>query len=263
MEWSGRTVWITGASSGIGFALARECAARGATIVATARTDSALHRLADSVTSTVHVMPADLSYLDGLALLAERVFEAAARIDVLILNAGMSQRSYAVDTDPVVTRRLFAVNTLAPIELTRLVLPRMVAAGGGVIVPVSSLAGKAGFPLRSTYAATKHALHGYFEAVRAETHDRGIQVTIAVPGFIRTEISRHAVVGDGTPYGRMDENQSGGMSAGACAKRILRAVDAGSLEARPGMGLRGRLAMFLHAVAPRILARTLRAVRPT
>lgn len=263
MEWSGQTVWITGASSGIGEALARECAARGARIVATARTEDALHRLSDTVNAEVHVVPADLSDLDSLPELTERVFRLVERVDVLILNAGMSQRSYAEETGTSVTRQIFALNVLSPIEVTRLSLPRMIAAGGGNIVPVSSLAGKAGFPLRSTYAATKHALHGYFEAVRAETYDRGIRVTIAVPGFVRTDISRHAVVGDGTLYGRMDENQAGGISPEACAKRILRAVDAGALEVRPGMGIRGRLALLLHTVAPRVFARTIRSVRPT
>jgi short-subunit dehydrogenase len=200
---------------------------------------------------------------NGLAELVTQIRAQVTTIDGLVLCAGVSQRSTAVDTEPAVTERLFHINTLAPIALTRLVAPEMIARKHGLIVPVSSLAGKAGFPLRSTYSATKHALHGYFEAFRAECADNGVQITIAVPGFVATDISRNAVLGDGQTYGRMDENQENGITAEACARKIIAGIEHGALEVRTGMGLRGRLALVLHTLAPRLFARTIRAVRPT
>lgn len=263
MKWEGKTVWVTGASSGIGAAVARAVSARGATVVATARREDALGALESSCPGTVHAVPADLANIEGLSGLVGAVADRTEGVDVLVLAAGVSQRSAAVETDPSVTETLFRLNVLSQIELCRLVLPSMIARGSGIVVPVTSLAGKAGFPLRSSYCATKHALHGYFEALRAETAEAGVAVTIAVPGFVRTEISRNALQGDGTTYGRMDENQASGMRPERCAEIILRAVERGALEVRPGMGLRGRLATFLHTVAPRVFARMIRTVRRT
>lgn len=256
-------VWITGASSGIGAGLVRECSGRGADVVATARDENALRRVAGSCPAPVHVLPADLTDLDGLPGLVDSANRILGGVDALFLNAGVSQRATAVETSREVAERILTLNLLAPIELARLVLPGMIARGGGTIVVVTSLAGKAGFPLRSSYAASKHGLHGYFESLRAETADSGIRVTIAVPGFVRTDISRNALHGDGSPHRKMDENQESGISPQRCAAAIVRAANAGRLEVRPGMGFRGGLALLLHAVTPRLFARTIRTARPT
>jgi short-subunit dehydrogenase len=261
--WKNKVVWITGASSGIGASLVRESSRRGAIVVATSRNRDALQRVADSCTGEVLVIPADLTHIEGLPGLVETVQSLTNHIDTLILNAGVSQRSPAVDTSREVSAKIFALNTLAPMELTRLVLPEMMARGEGNVVAVSSLAGRVGFPLRSTYCASKHALHGYFEALRAETADRGVTVTVAVPGFVNTEISKKAVRGDGSAYGRMDENQDAGISPDKCAFDILDAVAGGKLEVSSGLGVRGRAALMLHAVAPRFFSRIIQKARPT
>ena len=206
MSWDERKVWITGASSGIGEALARVLDRRGARLVLSARRSERLEAVKASLTRPQEhrVLPLDVTATDRAA---EHVAEAltGGPVDVLVHGAGISQRSRAAETELAVDRRLMEVNFFGAVALTKAVLPSMLDRGAGHFVVVSSLVGKISTPLRSGYSASKHALHGFFDAVRAELYERGIRVTLACPGFIRTEITLHALTGDGIRPRRKDE----------------------------------------------------------
>jgi short-subunit dehydrogenase len=145
-------------------------------------------------------------------------------VDILVNNAGVSQRSLAVDTDLSVDRSLFELNFFGAIGVTKTILPWMIGQGGGHIVVISSMAGKYGFKMRSAYSASKHALQGFFETLRAELYDKHIQVTLICPGRIKTNISVNSLMGDGKTYGIMDAGQENGVSVEKCARKIVRAI---------------------------------------
>src|SRR5258708_1449948 len=187
MTFTGKTVWITGASSGIGEALARELSARGARLILSARRADELERVA-SACADAEVLPLDMGDREDVRAKTARV---ANRVDIAVLAAGISQRSLARETSSDVDRRLMEVNYLGVIELTKAILPSMLARRHGHLVAISSVAGKLGTPLRSGYSASKHALHGFFESLRAElradAQGKRIDVTLLCPGFIRTQ----------------------------------------------------------------------------
>lgn len=229
--WDGTHVWITGASSGIGEALVRHLDPLGARLVLSARRQGRLEAVRASLShpDRHRVLPLDVAKTDAFPEAVAAVEEGGG-LDVLVHNAGISQRSLALETEVEVDRRLMEVNYFGPVALTKAVLPRMVERGGGRLVVVSSLVGKIATPVRSGYSASKHALHGFFEALRAETHDSGIRITLACPGFVRTEISLHALTADGSPQGSMDRGQERGMAPEECARRIARAAERGKPE---------------------------------
>ncbi len=259
-------VWITGASSGIGSALAREYSRLGARCILTARNREKLEEVRKQCPrgeSGVAVLPGDLGRIETIPELAKKAVVIYGRIDILINNAGVSQRSLVHETSIDVYKDLFNVNVLGTIALTREILPEMIRNRSGQIVAVSSIAGKFGTPLRSGYCATKHALHGFFDSLRAEVWQYGISVSLVVPGFVQTDISRHAFTGSGGFYGKMDENQAGAVSPEDAARAIVRNVAAYKREFRVGMNGKSRLALFLAAFFPGLLARILRTARIT
>jgi dehydrogenase/reductase SDR family member 7B len=234
MNWQQQRVVVTGASSGIGRALALELAARGARLVLAARREQALQAVHAACANPERHQVITLD-LEDAASLAEKAVAietlAGGGIDVLINNAGLSLRGLASDTAVAVDRRIMEVNYFGPIALTKALLPGMLARRHGHVVVVSSIVGHISTPMRSAYAASKHALHGFFDALRAEVHDQGIRVTLLLPGYVSTDISLHALGPDGQPHGRMDDNQSGGMPAQACARRMVDAIERGRAEA--------------------------------
>jgi short-subunit dehydrogenase len=234
MNWQQQRVVITGASSGIGRALALELAGRGANLVLAARRQQALQAVQAACANPERHQVITLD-LEDAASLAEQALAietlAGGGIDVLINNAGLSLRGLASDTAVAVDRRIMEVNYFGPIALTKALLPGMLARRHGHVVVVSSIVGHISTLMRSAYAASKHALHGFFDALRAEVHDQGIRVTLLLPGYVRTDISLHALGPDGQPHGRMDDNQSGGMPAQACARRMVEAIERGRAEA--------------------------------
>ena len=229
MKVEGKTVWITGASSGIGEALASALAAKGATVILSARSADKLgeikQRLEKVSEGKFHVVPCDVTRTDSVESAAEEVKKKAGRVDILINNAGVSQRSYALDTSMKVIRDLMEVNFFGAVAVTKSILPWMIRQGGGHIVVISSMAGKFGFRMRSAYAASKHALHGFFETLRAEMHDSNVKVTMVCPGRVKTDISVHSLTGDGKLYGIMDEGQARGLAVENCAYLIVRAIE--------------------------------------
>ena len=224
--FSGKIVWITGASSGIGEALAYELARQGAQLVLSARRQEQLDAVRDRCQDPSRhlVLPLDLTATDTLATATQQVLEHFGRIDILINNGGISQRGTAVETELEVDRRIMEVNYMGTVALTKAVLPSMLQRHAGQIVVISSLMGKLGTPLRSAYAASKHALQGFFDCLRAEVHDQGVHVCVISPGYVNTEITKNALTADGSTYGMHGDGQSKAMSAARFAERCADAI---------------------------------------
>jgi len=220
-----KTVWITGASSGIGAALAKVFSNAGANIILSGRNVKALEDVATDIKTDTLIIPFEVTDYDSLAGHVETAWDWKTRVDILINNAGITQRSLAIHTAPQVYTDLINIDLIAPIWLTQLQLSRMVAAGGAHIVAISSVAGRIGAPLRTAYSAAKHGLIGYMDALRAEldvTHN--IKVANILPGSVATNISRNALTKDGTRRGVSDENIENGDDPMDCAAAILEAV---------------------------------------
>lgn len=228
MKTKNKTVWITGASAGIGEAIALELIHQGATVILSARNTEKLNELKSRIDAIqkdrCYVVPCDVTSQDSVTKAAEQVKSLVERLDILINNAGVSQRSLALDTDIAVDRALFEVNFFGSIMVTKSIVPWMISKGGGHIVVMSSMAGKYGFRMRSSYAASKHALHGFYETLRAELHDQHVRVTLVCPGRIKTGISVNSLTGNGSKYGKMDAGQSNGVPVEKCARIIVRAI---------------------------------------
>jgi short-subunit dehydrogenase len=216
MSYAGQRVWITGASSGIGAGLARAFGAKGATVILSGRNRDALTAVAAGVPNH-EILPFEATNHDALP----EVVETAGPVDILINNAGISQRSLAEDTAFAVYRTIMEVDFFAPVHLTKLVLPQMLARGSGHVAAVASVAGKVGSPQRTGYCAAKHAVMGFFDALRTEVGGRGIRVTTIVPGFVRTEIGARALTADGTPKGEGEDDVDAGISSDEAAAIIL------------------------------------------
>ena len=223
-----KAIWITGASSGIGEAVAYRLAQEGARLILTARRADACEEVAARCKALgakgVVTLPFDLAQAEGLEDLARQAWEAFGGVDVLFNNAGVSQRATAVETEMRVMRQVMEVDYFAPVALAKALLPRMMARGGGHLAVTTSITGHFGFPLRCAYSSAKHALYGFFETVAAECHDQGIRVTFVCPGRVRTRVSLNALGGDGSTHGQMDAGQAGGVSAGRAARKIVRAL---------------------------------------
>lgn len=227
MRYENARVWITGASSGIGAALAQAFAAEGARLILSGRRRDALAEVAACVQPDAAILPFEAT---DWAALPEAVSQAG-RVDILINNAGISQRSLAVDTRPEVYTRLVETDLLSPIWLTQLVLPAMVERRQGHIVGISSVAGRVGTVLRTGYCAAKHGLIGYLDALRAEVEEAySIRVTSVLPGSVRTAVAANALMADGSSRGESDANIEAGMDPEECARRIVAGLAAGMRE---------------------------------
>lgn len=227
MGYKDKVIWITGASSGIGEALAILLANQGAKLILSARNAEKLEKIKNSIpNSDKHIVKTlDLEDSSNFKQLALEVVDHYGKIDVLINNGGLSQRSEAHETPLDVDRRIMEINYFGNIALTKAVLPVFRAQKSGQFLVISSIAGKFGFFLRSAYSASKHALHGFYESLLLEEEHNGIHVTIACPGKINTQISTNALNSTGEKHGKMDHNQSTGMSAEECARQLLNALE--------------------------------------
>lgn len=259
-----QTVWITGASSGIGEALAIRFARDGANLVLSARRENELKRVSDRCIDAglgpnkVLILPLDVTDWDALPRAVQTVLDTFGSIDLLINNAGLSQRSLCKDTDMSVYRKLMDVDVMGQIALTKAVLPHMLDRHAGHVAVTASVAGKVGVPQRTGYCAAKHAVMGFFDALRAEVEDEGIHVSTIVPGFIRTDVSRNALSGDGSAFGKVDEDIAGGMDVDECAEVVFNALKARKREIPVGKG-KEMAALWVKRIAPDMLFRITKA----
>ncbi|MCE7071365.1 SDR family oxidoreductase [Dyadobacter sp. CY327] len=253
--FNNKVVWITGASSGIGEAMALAFAKEGARLVLTARRKDELRRVKEITglpETSVLVLPMDVTQFDKAQGAAEQVIAHFGRIDVMVHNAGVSQRSYVNNTALDVYQKLMNVNFFSTVALTKAVLPYMIRQKSGHFIVISSVAGKIGTIMRSGYNAAKHALHGFYDSLRAEGYSDNIKVTTVCPGYIRTNISLNAMDASGSKFGKMDSNQAKGIPAEECARRILDAVKKDKKEIYIG-GFKEVAAIYLKRFLPNLL----------
>lgn len=257
--------WITGASSGIGEALAREVYLRGGRVILSARNEEKLTAICRDWQDAERwmILPLDMINHELMEAAAQRAWDRWEQLDVLINNAGISQRSTAIDTNYDVMKTIMDVNYMGSAWLTRCVLPYMIKQKKGAIAAVSSVAGKFATPLRSSYSASKMALQGYYDGLRAEIHNQGISVSLIIPGFVNTGISLNALEGNGKKHGVMDSNQAAGIPPEKAALIALKGIAGGKREIYMGIKPKIHLALFLSRMIPGILARIVRSADVT
>ena len=225
-----KVVWITGASSGIGECLAHEFAAEQAVVIISSHEPEELERVKkdlEQVTEEIHVVPFNLADPAEVEQAAKDVLERFGKVDVLMNNGGISQRSLAVDSPVKIDRLVMEIDYFSGVILAKTVLPGMIERGEGHFGVTSTIAGKFGFPMRTAYSAAKHALFGFYESLLAENHKHGIRVTIFSPGRVRTNISVNSVNKDGKAHGVMDPGQANGISPEKTAKKMIRSMKRG------------------------------------
>jgi short-subunit dehydrogenase len=262
-RFENKVVWITGASSGIGEATAYAFANEGAKLILSARREEELLRVKKATrlpNADVFILPIDVEKAEEIERKAQQAIQHFGRIDVLFNNAGISQRSSVEETEMAVYQKIMNLNFFGVVALTKAVLPTMRKQKSGHIAVTSSLSGKLATPMRSGYCASKHALHGFFDALRSEVYQDNIGVTLICPGYVRTNISLNAVAADGSKFGKMDENQANGMDTEECASRILDAIYKNKDEVY--MGGKEVLGVYLKRFFPKILSKIVRGQMP-
>lgn len=256
-RFESKVIWITGASSGIGEALAYAFSAEGALLILSSRRAEELERVKKACAhpGQVTILPLDL--LD-IAVLEARTAEAIAvfgHIDIMVHNGGISQRSLVIETSLDVHRRVMELDYFSYIVLTNHLLPHFAARRAGHFVVTSSVMGKLGTPMRSSYAAAKHALHGFFDCLRAEVASSNIKVTLLTPGYIRTNISQYALTRDGSQLGSPSENIEKGLAPDRAARQILKAIATGRFESYIGKFGMEKIALWLNRFFPSFVIR--------
>ena len=224
MYFKDKIIWIIGASSGIGAALAKQLAKQHARLILTGRNIEALPAIQkECVLSTKYcsLLAADITEESAVTFIAEQARKCYGRLDVVIFSAGVSQRSLAIDTPVEIDRKLMEINFFAPVVISKQLLPIFKDQQSGHIVIIGSMAGLMGFPMRTGYAAAKHALMGYFETLQVEHSLKDFHITIVNPGRIYTNISMAAITADGSPHNKMDTGQLEGIPVEECADKIL------------------------------------------
>ncbi|MEZ4992728.1 MAG: SDR family oxidoreductase [Saprospiraceae bacterium] len=263
MSFKNKVVWITGASSGIGEHLAYTFAAEGAKLVISSRNKKELERVKQNCKEETEIMilPMDVADFDSIPAKAQTVLDHFGFINILINSAGISQRSLIQETDFSVDKKIIEVNYLGTVAVTKAVLPAMIRQQFGHIVVISSVMGKLGVPWRSAYAASKHALHGYFDALRGELEaaDIPIHITILIPGYVQSNATINALKGDGSKNNTVSEANRNGMDPEVFAKKALAAISAGKREV--AIGGKEVFSIYVKRFFPAIVARSLKKIR--
>ena len=264
MNFTNKVVWITGASSGIGKALALELSKQGAKLILSARNEEQLTIVKNACknSDTIKVLPLDLEAYANLDSKVAEAIDWFGRIDILVNNGGVSQRSLASETSIAVDKRIMDINYLGTIALTKAVLPHFIKNKKGQFVVTTSIVGKIGTPLRSSYAASKHALHGFFDCLRAENHKHNISVTLVCPGFVNTNVSINALTGDGSPQNKMDTATQNGIAPDRFAKIMAKAI-AKKKEEVYIAGAKEKLGVYAKRFYPKLLSKMIRKLAVT
>ena len=264
MSFSDKTIWITGASSGIGKALAIELAKQGAQLILSSRKKQDLELVKNACTepNKVKVIPLDLEDYTNLTTITKEAISAFGKVDILVNNGGISQRSLVKDTDIQVDKRIMDINYLGNIALAKALLPHFIANKNGQFVITTSIVGKIGTPLRSSYAASKHALHGFYDSLRAEHFNDNIAVTLVCPGFVNTNISKNALTGDGSPQDKMDNATADGIQPDRFAKLMAKAIKQKKEEIYIS-GAKEKLGVYVKRWVPKVFSVMIRKMSVT
>ena len=264
MNFQNKVIWITGASSGIGRALAIELSNQDALLIISARSKVALEVVKKSCKNpnNVWVLPLDLEVHSSFIKITATAIQIFGRIDILVNNGGISQRSLAIETNISVDKRIMEVNYTGTVALTKTILPHFIENKKGQFVVTTSMVGLIGTPLRSSYAASKHALHGFFDSLRAEVFDYNIAVTLICPGFVSTNISMNALTGDGTSQQKMDTATANGISPERFAKLMAKAIYSKKEEAYIA-GFKEKLGVYVKRWFPRVFSVMIRKLKVT
>lgn len=264
MSFSDKIIWITGASSGIGKALAIELSNQNAKLILSSRKKESLDLVKNECknAANIKIITLDLEDYNNLQPKADEAIAAFGTIDILVNNGGVSQRSFVKDTVIAVDKRIMNINYLGTIALTKAILPHFIKNKKGHFVTTTSIVGKIGTPLRSSYAASKHALHGFYDSLRAENHQNNIAVTLVCPGFVNTNVSKNALTGDGTPQQKMDIATQNGIQPERFAKLMVKAIQKKKEEVYIG-GAKEKLAVFVKRFFPKILSVMIRKLSVT
>ena len=264
MNFTNKVVWITGASSGIGEALAIELAKQGAKLILSARNKDKLEIVKNNCDNneSIKILPLDLENYVTLKTKVEDAINWFGKVDVLVNNGGISQRSLASETSIDVDKRIMDINYLGTVALTKALLPHFIKNKTGQFVVTTSIVGKIGTPLRSSYAASKHALHGFFDSLRAENHKHNIAVTIICPGFVTTNVSINALTGDGSPQNTMDIATKNGIKPDRFACIMAKAIYNKKEEVYIA-GAKEKLGVYVKRFFPKLLSKMIRKLSVT
>lgn len=264
MNFDHKIIWITGASSGIGKSLALVLSKQQTKLILSSRNEAELNAVKNACEhpENVKVLTLDLENYMSFSGKVDEALALFGGVDMLFNNGGISQRSLAKDTSIAVDKRLMDVNYLGTVALTKALLPHFIDKKDGHFVVITSIVGKIGTPLRSSYAASKHALHGFFDSLRAEIYDSNIKVTLACPGFVQTNVSLNALTADGTPQNRMDGATKNGLTPEVFAKKLLKAVCKEKQEVYIG-GFKEKLAVYVKRFFPKLLSKMIRKLAVT
>lgn len=251
-----KCIWITGASSGIGREMAIQLSQQSNHLILSARNTEALKAVKESCQhQNIDILPLDLADHDALSTICSSNQRLIQSVDILINNGGVSQRSSSWETDIAVYKKIMDVNFMGSVILTKAVLPTFRTKNSGHIVAMSSVAGKFGVPLRSGYSASKFALHGYYDAMRAELSSSNIDITLVCPGFVNTDISKNALKGDGSQHGKLDQAQEEGLTVEEMVKKTLVKIAQRTDEFVIGGFYKAHLATWLSRITPKIFKR--------
>ena len=257
-----KRIWITGASSGIGRACALLWAERGCRLVLTSSNAAKLEEVGQACrerADLVLTLPYDLSDPSGIERLCQEAWEAFGGLDLVFLNAGISQRTSVEDTSGEMMRKIMEIDFFSCTAIAKALLPRFLSQDGGHFAVTSSITGYFGFPLRCAYSSAKHALYGFFESLEAEYYNKGIAVTMVCPGRVRTDISLRSLDKGGAPHGKMDPGQEGGISPDKAAEKIAKAVSARKREVL--VGGKELIMVYIKRFLPSVCARLSRKIK--
>jgi len=251
MTFDQKIIWITGASSGIGRELALQLSKYNCKLILSARRPDVLEavKLKCEHQDAVKILNMDLAKIETMPSVVERAIACFGRVDLLINNAGISQRSPIIETSIDVDRKLMEIDYLGTVALSKALLPHFVANQTGYYVVVSSLMGKFSSPMRSSYCGAKHALHGFFDALRLEHDKDNIKVTIICPGFVNTDIARNALTADGSAQGHQDSKTQTGLDVAVFTRKMIKAIKKEKFEAY--IGQFERFGVYVKRLSPR------------
>lgn len=238
MTFNNKVIWITGASSGIGKAVALELSKYNCKLILSSRRTTVLNDVKKECLQpkNVEVLPLDLADYQTMPTIITKAISLFGNVDILINNGGISQRSLIIDTDIEVDKKLMDIDYLGTVALSKALLPHFIVQKSGHFVTVTSLMGKFSSPYRSAYCGAKHALHGFFDALRLEHDKDNIKVTMICPGFVNTNVARNALTGDGSTQNEQDNATENGLEVSVFAERMLKAIKKEKFEAYIGKG---------------------------